>query len=464
VYNLMFFNVARRIIDFFAVIAGFACGYWYYFQTGRTVPYSLLGYLGFGAFAGLVFLIVFHSARLYERESSLLHVVEAKKLLVSSVFGSLLILGATFYFRFIDFSRMMLSASLLFAFFFLVIERSIFYRLSIFFHMQGRALRPSLIYGAGVVGRHLCKRVYHSPALGIRIVGFLDDDQALWGKDVKIREISSNGIYKVLGGLNELPELIKAKSIKEVFVSLPTASYQRNLEILQACKKLRLAVSVVPPTFGRQMHALEMQDIGGIPIIREKQSRPKIFYPMFKRVFDVFVSLGMLLVLSPIMVAIVVAIKLDSRGPAIFRQRRVGLNGKEFNFFKFRSMRVDANPYSFTPKVSQDPRITRFGRWLRRSSLDELPQLINVVRGEMSIVGPRPEMPFIVETYNEEQRERLKVKPGITGVWQISAVRGEPIHANMEYDLFYLEHRSFILDMIIMIKTLITAIRGIGAV
>lgn len=127
-------------------------------------------------------------------------------------------------------------------------------------------------------------------------------------------------------------------------------------------------------------------------------------------------------------------------------------------------MRVDANPYAHTPQHSTDPRITRFGRWLRRSSLDELPQLWNVLKGDMSLVGPRPEMPFIVATYNEEQRERLKVKPGITGVWQISAVRGEPIHANIEYDLFYIEHRSLLLDVIIMVKTLVTAIRGIGAV
>ena len=158
------------------------------------------------------------------------------------------------------------------------------------------------------------------------------------------------------------------------------------------------------------------------------------------------------------------AVKLDSPGPIIFRQRRVGKDGVEFDFFKFRSMYVSSNPYAQTPQHSGDPRITRVGRFLRRSSLDELPQFWNVVRGEMSLVGPRPEMPFIVATYNEEQRERLKVRPGITGVWQISAVRGEPIHANIEYDLFYIEHRSLLLDLIIMIKTLFTAIRGIGAV
>lgn len=454
----------HRIADFAAVIAGFSLGYFRYLNSDRHVPYTFLAYLGFASFAGLVFLIVFHSARLYEREASLLHVVETKKLFLSCAFGSLLVLGSTFYFRFLDLSRVMLSTSLFFTFAILLIERSILYRLTIRLHLHGRALRPSVIFGAGVVGRHLCKRIYHSPALGIHILGFLDDDENLWEKEVRIREISSNGKYKVLGGLSSLAELIKAKNLGEVFICLPTASYQRNLEILQECHHHGLAVSVVPPTFGRQMHALEVKDIGGIPIIREKEPRPHVFYPFLKRVFDISVSILALLLLSPLMLILAALIRLDSPGPVIFRQKRVGLGGKEFDFLKFRSMHVNSNPYSHTPQAATDPRITRFGRWLRRSSLDELPQFLNVLKGDMSIVGPRPEMPFIVATYNEEQAERLKVKPGITGVWQISAVRGEPIHANMEYDLFYIEHRSLILDVIIIIKTVATAIRGVGAV
>jgi lipopolysaccharide/colanic/teichoic acid biosynthesis glycosyltransferase len=206
-----------------------------------------------------------------------------------------------------------------------------------------------------------------------------------------------------------------------------------------------------------------VREFGGIPMIQEKSTRPQLLYPIFKRIFDLAVSIFAITVLSPLWLIIAIIIKFDSPGPVVFRQKRVGLNGKEFDFFKFRSMHVSSEVYALTPKSSEDPRITRFGRWLRRSSLDELPQFFNVFKGEMSIVGPRPEMPFIVATYNEEQRERLRVKPGITGVWQISAVRGEPIHANMEYDLFYIEHRSILLDFIIMCKTVATAIRGIGA-
>src|SRR5690606_26694581 len=134
-----------------------------------------------------------------------------------------------------------------------------------------------------------------------------------------------------------------------------------------------------------------------------------------------------------------VLIKLDSEGPVVFKQKRVGLHGKEFSFYKFRTMKVDAPKYAHTPQDSSDPRITRVGRWLRRMSLDELPQLFNVFRGDMSLVGPRPEMPFIVEKYSALEKQRLEAKPGITGLWQISTFRGAPIHDHIEYDLFYLE-------------------------
>ena len=183
-----------------------------------------------------------------------------------------------------------------------------------------------------------------------------------------------------------------------------------------------------------------------------------------KRFFDLIVSsLVIIFILSWLVPILALLIKLESRGPIFFTQKRSGKDGKPFNCFKFRSMRVNADADN-QQATKNDRRITRIGKFIRKTSLDELPQFFNVLMSDMSIVGPRPEMPFIVNTYTEEQRQRLSVKPGITGVWQISAVRGEPIHANMEYDLFYIEHRSMLLDHIIAVKTVLTAIRGIGAV
>jgi lipopolysaccharide/colanic/teichoic acid biosynthesis glycosyltransferase len=174
---------------------------------------------------------------------------------------------------------------------------------------------------------------------------------------------------------------------------------------------------------------------------------------------DLIVSSLALLLIAPLLALIAFLIKLDSPGPAFFIQKRVGRNGEFFSIYKFRSMYTDAQKYDFSPTMSSDPRITRIGRFLRRTSLDELPQLINVFLGSMSLVGPRPEMPFIVQDYTSEHRQRLQVIPGITGLWQISADRAFLIHENIQYDLYYIRNRSFFMDIAILAHTLIFAIR-----
>ena len=154
-------------------------------------------------------------------------------------------------------------------------------------------------------------------------------------------------------------------------------------------------------------------------------------------------------------------IKRDSEGPVFFKQKRVGVNGKQFYIYKFRTMTVESDPYAINPLDINDSRITRVGRFLRKTSVDELPQIINVLKGEMSFVGPRPEMPFIVDAYEEVHRERLKVMPGITGLWQLSGDRKRAIHENMDYDLYYIRNMSFFLDLAILLETFIFAFRGI---
>jgi lipopolysaccharide/colanic/teichoic acid biosynthesis glycosyltransferase len=151
----------------------------------------------------------------------------------------------------------------------------------------------------------------------------------------------------------------------------------------------------------------------------------------------------------------------DSKGPVFFRQLRVGRGGKRFELYKFRSMRVDAPKYGLHPTDGDDPRVTRVGRWLRRTSLDELPQLINILKGDMSLVGPRPEMPFIVEGYNGRHRQRLNVIPGLTGLWQLSADRAFLIHENIQYDLYYIRHRNFFMDLAILLHTAVFAMKGV---
>ncbi len=179
-----------------------------------------------------------------------------------------------------------------------------------------------------------------------------------------------------------------------------------------------------------------------------------------KRIFDVFVSSALLTLLAPLFLLIALLIRMSSPGPALFVQKRAGLNGRLFRMYKFRTMHCHAPRYEYSPRSPNDLRITGLGRLLRRTSLDELPQLLNVLLGQMSLVGPRPEMPFIVRRYNDHQRQRLQVIPGITGLWQLSRDRNYPIHENLHHDLSYIQHRTMCLDVAILMHTLFFAMRG----
>ena len=182
-----------------------------------------------------------------------------------------------------------------------------------------------------------------------------------------------------------------------------------------------------------------------------------------RRVIDILGATATLLVFAPVFVIVAALIKIDSRGPIFFRHVRVGRHARHFDMWKFRTMQAETDRYQRSPKSDNDPRLTRVGRILRRTSIDELPQLINVLAGDMSLVGPRPEMPFLAAKHNALAGSRVRVKPGVTGLWQISPARAFPIHENIEYDLFYIDHQSLFLDCAILLRTLTAVVRGVGA-
>ncbi|MEW6756084.1 MAG: sugar transferase [Candidatus Latescibacterota bacterium] len=186
-------------------------------------------------------------------------------------------------------------------------------------------------------------------------------------------------------------------------------------------------------------------------------------YHAAKRALDLVLAAALLIVAAPVLLAIALAVRRDSPGPALFRQQRIGRHGRPFMVYKFRTMTVDSPTFGPKPASFDDDRVTRLGRLLRRTSLDELPQLLNVLRGEMSLVGPRPEQPFLVERYQEWHRERLSVLPGMTGWWQVSG-RKQPMHDHVEEDLYYVRHCSLRLDLWIMVRTVGAVLRANGAV
>jgi lipopolysaccharide/colanic/teichoic acid biosynthesis glycosyltransferase len=185
---------------------------------------------------------------------------------------------------------------------------------------------------------------------------------------------------------------------------------------------------------------------------------------LVKRVCDVTGALFLMALLLPLFLVVAILIKLDSPGPILFRHYRIGKGEKRFLLWKFRSMRTDVPGYEASPRSVVDPRLTRVGRLIRRLSVDELPQLVNVIKGDMSLVGPRPEMPFIVARYYSAHRKRLVARPGITGLWQISPARAFPIHENLQYDLHYIRNQNLFLDCAIMLRTITAIFRGVGAI
>ncbi len=323
-----------------------------------------------------------------------------------------------------------------------------------------------LIVGAGDVGRTVIRTVMAQPEFGYRIVALVDDHAE--------HSALSIGPVPAIGGTQRLPQIIAEKNIDEVIVTLSWTDHQRILEIFQLCESLGVRTRTVPDLFQLSLNRVDVEDLGGVPVIGLKVASIQGANRFVKRAMDVAIGSMMLLVAAPIMAVVTLAIKLDSRGPVIFKQKRVGVHGQEFVVFKFRSMREGAdeekvNLLEFNEmtgplfKMREDPRITRMGRFMRRSSLDELPQLFNVLRGEMSMVGPRPHTSAEVAQYQNWQRQVLEAPPGLTGLAQVSGRSQLSFDEQCLLDIYYIENWSPALDLKILLRTVPKWLSGEGA-
>ncbi len=330
----------------------------------------------------------------------------------------------------------------------------------------GYTARRVVLVGATKVGRELAYIIRSQPWCGLVVVGFVDDDPILEQVDVEG--------FQLLGDTNQLPHLIASHSVDDVIVALSSRDHEKIAEIVLSLQTHPVRVRVVPDLFEMVSVRAQVEDFWGVPLIGLRDPVITGFDRAFKRAFDLIISSILLLLLGPVMLLIAQAIKLDSHGPALFRQRRVGENGRLFWMYKFRTMVDGADKLIPTLeekgvyangvyKVKEDPRVTRVGHVLRRMSADELPQLFNVLRGEMSLVGPRPEQPWIVDRYEPWQRKRLSVMPGMTGWWQVNGRSDRPMFLNTEYDLYYIQNYSPILDLVILWKTIWVVLKGKGA-
>lgn len=410
----------------------------------------------------LIWTVVFQILSVYDPKRTL-RLVDELQQLIPAVFISTLLFAGALYFSFRDISRLQVI------YFFgidLILLLALRVLLRLAFRLRGGRrynARRVLVVGAGKVGQEVAAMIRQYAWAGLELVGYLDDDPRKRG----------NGL-PVLGVLEDAPRLVKELKVDEVVVALPLRDHARLAAVTYALQQVPVNIRVVPDYFNLVFLRAAVEDFGGMPLITLREPALTEFQRAVKRVFDLMVGACLTVISLPFMALIALAIKLDSRGPVIFKQQRVGENGRLFLMYKFRSMVNGADEHQkaviqrtrdgiVVHKHPDDPRVTRVGRFIRAFSLDELPQLFNVLKGEMSLVGPRPEMPWLVEEYEDWQLKRFTVPQGITGWWQVNGRADKLMHEHTEEDLFYIKNYSLLLDFQILWRTVGAVLKRKGA-
>ncbi len=335
--------------------------------------------------------------------------------------------------------------------------------------------RAIIVLGAGSVGQNIVRELRKYASANISLIGYMDDDPHKQSKQF-------DGM-SVLGTMDHVAAIVAAHQVQDALVALPLRAHKRIVETCQILQRLGVHVYVIPDLFALSFPSARLDGFGGIPVMDLGQ--PGIYGQrrLAKQIFDTLAATFSLIVFSPLLLIVAIAIKLDSPGPVFYRQSRIGENGHLFSMLKFRSMKTGDNTNahkehiarviqenlsveqlgSKTLKLENDLRITRVGKLIRKTSIDELPQLFNVLRGEMSLVGPRPAIPYEVELYQDWHKRRFEAIPGMTGVWQIKGRNRISFDEMVRMDIEYIEKQSFWLDIMILLQTPFTVITGMGA-
>ncbi|HEU0025727.1 MAG TPA: sugar transferase [Ktedonobacterales bacterium] len=335
----------------------------------------------------------------------------------------------------------------------------------ILLYRRGVNLTPVLVVGSSKLGKLMMQQVAASPSLGYHIVGFVREEDA---------PQEDFGRFPCLGDMSDLDAVLRGHRIEQVIIAIPSHQHERILSTVSVCERAGSDFRLVPDLYELSLSRIDVDALEGIPLIGLRRSLTNSIQYRIKRIIDVTGALAVLIIGLPIWLLIALAIKLDSPGPVLYTQPRLGYRGQPFGFFKFRSMRVDADKLlnqvltnekgenKGKVKAKDDPRRTRVGKLIRRTSLDEIPQLINVLRGDMSLIGPRP-MPARIENYEDWERARFEMLPGMTGLWQVRGRSDLDYDEMVLMDIYYIENWSLNLDLQIALRTLPAVLGSQGA-
>ncbi|GLC87874.1 undecaprenyl-phosphate glucose phosphotransferase [Lysinibacillus piscis] len=421
-------------------------------EVGGYLPLS--DYFVWNIVYSIAYILVAFIVKLYMPKRKIRFASEVFKIFQAHLFGMFVLMSVLFTVKTIDISRVFLVI-----YFVIAIMMSLIYRYAV--KQVLRKLRSSgynkqfvLILGAGTIGQKYMTNLFNHPEYGLEVLGFLDDFRE---KNIQDKEKS----YQILGKVADLEKILTEKIIDEVVIALPLTVFTKYQKIIFICEKAGVRVSIVPDFYDILPASPHFERFGELPLISVRNvPLDEFINRLVKRMFDIAFSLCAILLMSPVLIIVAIGVKVTSPGPIFFKQERVGLNRRSFMMYKFRSMKQMPESHSDTQwTVENDPRRTKFGTFIRKTSLDELPQFFNVLKGDMSVVGPRPERPFFVGQFKEEiPKYMLKhlVRPGITGWAQVCGLRGDTsIEDRIEHDIYYIENWTLLFDVKIVIKTVI---------
>ncbi|MEI4768832.1 undecaprenyl-phosphate glucose phosphotransferase [Psychrobacillus sp. FJAT-51614] len=421
-------------------------------QLGSYLPLS--SYFLWNLVYSIIYILIAFVIGLYVPKRKAKFAIEIAKIFQAHLFSLFVLLSILFTVKNIDISRLFLVI-----YFILGVLSAVIYRYIV--KQSLRSLRSKgfnrqfvLILGAGSIGKRYMRNLMKHPEYGLEVIGFLDDYRTEYCSDDYFQK-------QILGKLNTLDKILNERVVDEVVVALPLTAFTKYQQIIMICEKAGVRVSIVPDFYDILPASPHFEKFGDLPIINVRDVPLDEFVNrILKRAFDIAFSLLAIILTSPLLLMIAIGVKLTSPGPILFKQERVGLNRRTFNMYKFRSMNYMPELVSNTEwTVENDPRRTKFGTFLRKTSLDELPQFFNVLKGDMSVVGPRPERPYFVEQFKEEVPKYMikhQVSPGITGWAQVCGLRGDTsIENRIEHDIYYIENWTLLFDVKIILKTIV---------
>ncbi|HLX12995.1 MAG TPA: exopolysaccharide biosynthesis polyprenyl glycosylphosphotransferase, partial [Bacteroidota bacterium] len=443
--------------DAVAIECAFLLSYFVRFHTNllRFLPLneeipSLGAYVASSLLIIPVWLMLFQSGKMYGARRNPVLGDELFNIIKYITLGMLIVMSAAFFYRSFSYSRVVFVLLWISSVLTIFVDRTFLYAIEKSLYRQGKELRNAVIIGNNETAVKIYSTLYNHPALGYRFIGYFGDE----GK-------TESGLpLKHLGGLDRVADLLQENDVELALIALNRREDEQLFQLVRECEGINVEFMIVPNIMELMTSQIQIKEIEGIPFIRIK-GLPMSSWGMFlKRLFDLITAVALVIVTSPILLVIAILVKLDSKGPVFFLQPRIGMDGKEFKIIKYRSMKADApqydssldrrvNEYSSgaqSPEVAEiakrgDMRVTRLGGFLRVTSLDELPQLFNVIRGEMSLVGPRPERPYYVEQFKQfipKYLDRHRVKTGITGWAQVHGLRGDSsLEERIRYDIYY---------------------------